>query len=90
MRAGKLILPLALLIASGTVLAESGEQGKTMSFDKLDSDGNGTVSRDEAGARPGLEASFDQLDANADGVLTSDEIGVGGPETERQEDDAGY
>jgi len=41
-------------------------------FAKMDHDGNGTISRDEA--PPHLAARFDQLDTNFDGVLDKQEL----------------
>jgi Ca2+-binding EF-hand superfamily protein len=41
---------------------------------KLDTDGDGRISRAEAQAAPRLAEHFDQLDANKDGFLTPDEL----------------
>lgn len=83
MKYTKLLFPMMLLVASGTVFAAN-EEGTDMSFDDLDQDGDGVISRDEAEATPGLAESFDALDANADGVLDESEVGVGGPDMEEQ------
>ncbi len=83
MKYTKLLFPMMLLVASGTVFAATGE-GTDMSFDELDQDGDGVISRDEAEATPGLGESFDALDANADGVLDESEVGVGGPDMEEE------
>lgn len=80
MKVTKLLFPMILLVASGTVFAAS-DESTDMSFDSLDKDGDGVVTREEAQEAPGLEQSFDDLDANADGVLEESEIGVGGPDT---------
>lgn len=40
----------------------------------LDADGNGQLSRDEAGANATLAAEFDAVDNNRDGVLDADEL----------------
>lgn len=84
MRAVKLLFPFVLLAASGAAIAAAeGERAmKTPSFEALDTDGDGAVTREEAMAAPGLEESFEQLDADVDGVLSPDEIGVGGPGAE--------
>src|SRR5690348_14996056 len=41
---------------------------------KLDTDGDGRISRGEAQASPRLAARFDEIDANKDGFLTPDEL----------------
>jgi len=41
---------------------------------KLDTDGDGRISRAEAQAAPRLAARFDDLDTNKDGFLTHDEL----------------
>jgi len=43
-------------------------------LDSLDTDGDGSVSRDEAKRNPAIAARFDQIDANKDGRLSRDEI----------------
>ena len=44
-------------------------------FKKTDSDGNGTLSRDEAGKNmPRLAQRFDTIDTNKDGQLSRDEL----------------
>lgn len=43
-------------------------------FKKLDTDGDGRISRAEAQAAPRLASRFDELDANKDGFLTPDEL----------------
>lgn len=77
MHYAKLLFPAVLLVASGTVFAATGE-GTDKSFDEIDANGDGVVTRDEAEVAPGLVDNFDSLDANADGVLDKSEIGVGG------------
>lgn len=87
MRSAKWFVPLVCAAALGTAFADGvGDEPVTWSFDELDANGDGMVTRDEAGLTPGLEDSFDQLDANADGVLSRDEIGVGGPNKEAAPD----
>ena len=79
MKYSKLLFPMMLLVASGTVFAAT-EEGMDMSFDEIDANGDGIVTRDEAEASSGLADNFDSLDANADGVLDESEVGVGGPD----------
>ena len=43
------------------------------SFQDLDTDGDGSISKDEAAADPALTQSFGTLDQDADGKLTSAE-----------------
>ena len=43
-------------------------------FKKLDTDGDGRISRAEAQASPRLAARFDDIDADKDGFLTTDEL----------------
>lgn len=86
MKAVKYVLPLALLIAMGTAQAGAeSSDSTTPSFKDMDKDGNGRITREEAGKTPGLEPNFEQLDVNADGALTREEIGMGGPESSEEE-----
>ncbi len=85
MKYTKILFPMMLLVASGTVFAATAED-VDMSFNQIDTDGDGVVSRDEAEAAPRLAESFDALDANADGVLDESEVGVGGPLPDAESD----
>ncbi|MGX9357211.1 EF-hand domain-containing protein [Roseobacteraceae bacterium S113] len=75
--AGKLALggALIVLMAAGPVLAERGPGGKggpRMSFEQLDADGDGALTKAEiqnAGA-----ARFAAADTNGDGLLSADEM----------------
>jgi Ca2+-binding EF-hand superfamily protein len=53
-----------------------GEKGKHLGamFKKLDTDGDGRISRAEAQAAPRLAERFDAIDANKDGFITMDEM----------------
>lgn len=53
--------------------AAAGAQGGQLTWSDLDSDGDGNLSRAEAGALPELASVFDQADADGDGVLTPQE-----------------
>jgi hypothetical protein len=43
-------------------------------FDKLDTNHDGKLSRDEAQAHPTVQANFGNADANGDGVITKEEF----------------
>ena len=47
--------------------------GRQLGWNDVDADGNGTISRTESEALPGLAAVFAQADADGDGELTPDE-----------------
>jgi hypothetical protein len=47
--------------------------GQPLTWADLDVDGNGTLSRTEAGNLPSLAQAFDEADADQDGELTPDE-----------------
>ncbi|MGY0504962.1 EF-hand domain-containing protein [Luteimonas sp. e5] len=48
-------------------------QGASTSWNDLDVDGNGSLSKEEASKVPSLAEIFDQADADKDGQLTADE-----------------
>ena len=51
-----------------------GHRGHGGMIKRLDKDGDGKVSREEAQAAPRFAQRFDQLDANKDGFITADEL----------------
>lgn len=51
-----------------------GHRGRMEHVIKLDTDGDGRISRAEAAAQPKVAASFDQADANRDGFLVRSEL----------------
>jgi len=55
--------------AADAAAAASGDQ----SWESLDTDGDGAISRTEAQAHAGLASIFDAADADKDGKLTTDE-----------------
>lgn len=78
----RMIVTMAAATATSLVLAASpadppagaapATAGKR--FAKLDSNGDGVISRTEAQAAPKLAAKFDAVDSNKDGVLTREEF----------------
>lgn len=48
-------------------------EARQVGWNDVDSDGNGTISREESAALPALAAAFEQADADGDGELTPDE-----------------
>lgn len=58
--------------AQDAATAATGEPGAT-SWSQVDTDGDGNLSRAEAGTIPALGELFDQADADADGSLSAEE-----------------
>lgn len=48
--------------------------GRAQNWKKLDTDGDGRISREEAKAAPRLSEHFDAIDANKDGYITAEEM----------------
>lgn len=61
----------ALLAMTGAALA-----GEVPSFDELDKDGDGYITRDEAAVVPGLWEHFPAFDRDGDGLLSREEYSV--------------
>ena len=59
----------ALAQAAGQAMPQAG-QNKMMS--RMDTNGDGFISKDEAAKFPRLAANFDQIDTNKDGKLSTD------------------
>lgn len=79
-----LITALTLSLAAPLAFAEppraeqSEQQGQPqasgqITWEQLDVDGDGNISREEAARSEGLSRVFDQADANGDGILTLEE-----------------
>lgn len=68
---------LALAAPAGlSAVAFSGEGTGGMSFDQLDANRDGVLSRAEVEVDAAISASFEKLDTNADGQIDSTEFGV--------------
>ncbi|CAH9014281.1 hypothetical protein NURINAE_00042 [Candidatus Nitrosacidococcus sp. I8] len=62
------------LIFSTPIFAASSQEGnKGEWFSKMDSNGDGKISKDEA--KGSLKDRFDKVDSNSDGYITQDELG---------------
>lgn len=61
----------ALLAVAGAALA-----GELPSFDQLDGDGDGYISREDAAVVPALWEHFSAFDSDGDGLLSREEYAV--------------
>ena len=68
-----LVVAIWLAATASIATAASPEYGQR--FGKLDTNGDGRLSREEAAAYPEIAQRFDQMDANKDGFLSRDELG---------------
>lgn len=69
-------LSSAVMGAEPPANAESGakpHRDAKQHFQRLDKDGNGSISREEAKAHPRMEKDFDAMDTNKDGQVTEAE-----------------
>jgi hypothetical protein len=63
-------LALAPLFAQPALAMDGKHEGRK----KMDTNGDGMLSRDEAASRPRLSQHFDKIDANKDGQLSREEM----------------
>jgi hypothetical protein len=73
----KILILVVLSLASGMAFAQA------HTFEDLDTDKNGSLSKEEAAAMEGLD--FDKADTNKDGALSKEEhdAAMGGAEAEK-------
>ncbi len=74
---------LAIVLAAGAAFAQQSPApaatGTTsMDYSKLDTNGDGVISKDEAKGDPALSSQFSTLDADKDGKLSSSELAKAG------------
>ena len=69
-------LPFTLALGqtppSATPTQEPPQQGAT--FESLDANGDGKISKEEAAANEGVSAQFSRYDVNGDGFIERDEV----------------
>jgi Ca2+-binding EF-hand superfamily protein len=76
------LLPAAVVLAQTPPPAEPGspprseqrEQSQGASFESLDADGDGRISRTEAAAHSGVSEQFAAYDLNKDGYIEREEV----------------
>ena len=85
MRAIIKVSTLAALLAAGAAFAQtptapasSTTGAQSTDYSKLDANGDGMISKEEAKADPALAAQFGELDADKNGTLSSSELAKAG------------
>ncbi|MBS3796981.1 MULTISPECIES: EF-hand domain-containing protein [unclassified Pseudoalteromonas] len=69
MKTTNTLLAMAILASSSTAFAGTGA-----TFESLDVDGNGSISKEEASADAEVMAKFDELDIDGNGELSPEEF----------------
>lgn len=78
-------LVCGLFLASGFAVAGGGDKGMDKSFEDLDTNRDGAISKAEAAASQTLIARFDKADTNMDGKIENREFRRLEEETEEAE-----
>lgn len=65
---------VAIWLGTTASIASAASSDRAQRFDRLDSNADGRLSREEVAAHPEIAQRFDQLDANKDGFLSRDEL----------------
>lgn len=71
----KIALGVAIWLVTTASIATAASPEYGRRFDRLDTNGDGRLSREEAAAYPEIAQRFNQIDANKDGFLSRDELG---------------
>jgi hypothetical protein len=69
------MLPLAAAVAQSPPPAGQPPQGQGATFESLDKDADGRISKAEAEANAGVKAQFSSYDINGDGYIERAEVG---------------
>ncbi len=69
-----LVFVVAIGLASMAAGASAASSDRAPRFDRLDSNADGKLSREEAAAHSATAQRFQQLDVNKDGFLSRDEL----------------
>jgi hypothetical protein len=68
------VLSAPVAFAQDYPSTDTASQSKSMDYTKLDANGDGAISKDEAKADPTLSAKFDELDKDKSGSLSTTEL----------------
>ncbi|MCW5581937.1 MAG: EF-hand domain-containing protein [Luteimonas sp.] len=80
--------PVATAQDPATAPTDQSRQGQSLTWADLDVDGNGTLSRQEAGNVQSLAQAFDDADADSNGELTPDEYKAFVAQADQQQPEA--
>ena len=70
----RLAFVIAVALASMAASARATSSDRAPRFDRLDSNADGRLSREEAAAHSAVAQRFEQLDVNKDGFLSRNEL----------------